>query len=310
MGDEVDHEDKTEEPTEKRLHDAIERGRIAFSREAPLFASLSAALVAFVFVILGRAASLVAGLVGVIGDPGGWRIERGPDALALAGPLVGSAAEFLWPVVALMMAAGVIASAAQGAPRIVPDRILPDFSRISPRAGFRRMFGARGAVEFAKSLIKLGAVATVAGIVLMSQKAVLLTAMDDDPGALPERILGLAVKTIAAVLAATLVVASADLVWSRILWRRDNRMSRHEVKEEVRQAEGDRLVKARLRSLRLDRVAPAHAGGGAARDHGGRQSDPLRSGDALCAQRRRRSGRAGQGRRSRRAQDSRNRRGA
>ncbi len=253
MSAEVDHEDKTEEPTEKRLHDAIERGRIAFSREAPLFASLSAALIAFVFVIPGRVIGLIAGLIGVIDDPAGWRIERGADALALAGPLVGAAAEFLWPVVALLMTAGVVASAAQGAPQIVPDRILPDFSRISPRAGFHRMFGARGAVEFAKTLIKLCTVAAVAGAMLLSQKAVLLTAMDDDPGALPERIQALAVKTIGAVLAATLVVASADLVWSRILWRRDNRMSKHEVKEELRQAEGDRMIKARLRSLRLDR---------------------------------------------------------
>ena len=90
-------------------------------------------------------------------------------------------------------------------------------------------------------------------MMLVGQKAVLLTAMDDDPGALPERILALAAKTVAAVLAATLAVASADLVWSRILWRRDNRMSKQEVKEEIRQAEGDRMVKARLRSLRLDR---------------------------------------------------------
>ncbi len=70
---------------------------------------------------------------------------------------------------------------------------------------------------------------------------------------MPERILALAVRTIAAVLVATLAVASADLVWSRLLWRRDNRMSKHEVKEELKQAEGDRMIKARLRSLRLDR---------------------------------------------------------
>ena len=55
MSADVDHEDKTEEPTEKRLHDAIERGRIAFSREAPLFASLSATLVALVYIVPGRA---------------------------------------------------------------------------------------------------------------------------------------------------------------------------------------------------------------------------------------------------------------
>ena len=95
MSADVDPEDKTEEPTEKRLHDAVERGQIAFSREAPLFASLSAALVALVFIIPGRAAALFAGLVGILDDPAGWRIRRGEDALALAGPLFAATADFL-----------------------------------------------------------------------------------------------------------------------------------------------------------------------------------------------------------------------
>src|SRR5271165_3127733 len=253
MSADVEPEDRTEEPTEKRLHDAVERGQTAFSREAPLFASLFAALVALVFVIPGRAATLLAGLIGLIDDPAGWRIERGEDVLALSGPLAGAAVQFLWPVVTLLMAAGIAASVAQAMPRIVPDRILPDFSRISPRSGLRRLFGMRGLVEFAKSLVKLTAVAVTAAMTMMSQKAILLNAIDVDPGMLPDRILALAVKAIAAVLAATLAVASADLAWSRILWRRDNRMSKQELKEELKQAEGDRMIKARLRSLRLDR---------------------------------------------------------
>src|SRR5579871_5198551 len=254
MSDAADREDRTEEPTEKRLHDAIERGQIAFSREAPMFASLSAMLVALVFVIPGRAQALLSGLVGVIDDPAGWRLERGADVLTLGARVAGAAFAFFWPTAALLTCAGVVASVAQAAPRIVPERIMPDFSRISPRNGFHRLFGMRGAIEYFKSLLKLTAVAIVAGMMLYGEKAVLLTAVQDDPGALPERILALAVKTVAAVMVAALVVASADLVWSRILWRRDQRMSRQEVKEELRQAEGDRTVKARLRSLRLDRT--------------------------------------------------------
>lgn len=253
MSADVDSDDKTEEPTEKRLRDSVERGRIPFSREAPLFASLAAALVALIFVIPGRAGALLAGLIGLIDDPAGWRIERAEDILALSGPLVGAAAEFLWPTVVLLMAAGVVASVAQGAHSIVPERLMPDLARISPRGGVRRMFGARGWTEFLKSLVKLTAVIVVAGAMLVGQKALLLSAMEADPGTLPQRILDLTVKTIAAVLVATLAVASADLVWSRILWRRDNRMSKHELKEELKQAEGDRMIKARLRSLRLDR---------------------------------------------------------
>ena len=253
MSDAPDHDDQTEEPTEKRLHDAIERGQIAFSREAPLFASRGATLIALVFIIPGRAQALLSGLVGLIDDPAGWRIERGADALMLGGRVAGATMGFLWPVLALLILAGLVASIAQAAPRIVPQRIMPDLSRISPRSGFKRLFGMRGAIEFLKTLTKLTAVAFVASMMLLGQKAVLLTAMEDDPGVLPERVLGLAVKTVAAVMVAALVIAAADLVWSQILWRRDQRMSRREIKEELRQAEGDRVVKGRLRSLRLDR---------------------------------------------------------
>jgi flagellar biosynthesis protein FlhB len=226
MSDDVDPEDKTEDPTEKRLHDAVERGEIAFSREAPLFASLSATLLVLIFVIPARAEGLLSALVGLIDDPAGWRIERGEDVLALAGPLVSAATHFLLPTVILLTAAGVLASVAQSAPRIVPDRILPDASRISLRKGLSRVFGARGWTEFLKSIIKLTAVIAVAMMMLIGQKVVLLTAMDIDPGMLPQRVLDLSVKAIASVLVATLTVAAADLAWSRILWRRDHRMSK------------------------------------------------------------------------------------
>ncbi len=254
MSGDADSGDKTEEPTEKRLHDAMERGEVAFSREAPLFASLGATLVALIFVIPGRAGTLLSALVGVVDDPAGWRIERGEDVLALAGPVVIAGASFLVPTVILLTAAGVLASVAQGTTRIAPQRIMPDASRISPRNGLRRILGPRGWTEFLKSLIKLTAVVTVATMMLAGQKAVLLTAMDSDPGMLPQKVLDLCVKAIAAVLVATLAVAAADLAWSRMLWRRDHRMSKQELKEELRQAEGDRMLKARLRSLRLDRA--------------------------------------------------------
>jgi flagellar biosynthesis protein FlhB len=138
MSGDVDPEDKTEEPTEKRLHDAVERGQTAFSREAPLFASLSAALVALIFIIPGRATTLLAGLIGLIDDPAGWRIERGEDVLALSGPLVAAAAQFLWPVVALLMTAGVVASVTQATPGSYPNascRISPGFHRAADFAG-------------------------------------------------------------------------------------------------------------------------------------------------------------------------------
>ena len=65
--------------------------------------------------------------------------------------------------------------------------------------------------------------------------------------------LSICAKATAAVATVVLVIAGADFTWSRIHWRRDQRMSKQEIKEEVKQAEGDRMMKARFRSLRLDR---------------------------------------------------------
>ena len=151
------------------------------------------------------------------------------------------------------MVAGLVASVAQNPPRFVPDRIIPDLSRLSPGAGFMRIFGMRGWTEFFKSLLKVFAVGILVTAILSGQRLLLETAMFNDVADLPQRALKLCLDLIGAVLVATLVVASADLAWARIHWRRDQRMSRYEIKEELRQTEGDRMMKARLRSIRLDR---------------------------------------------------------
>ena len=253
MSDDQDPDSKTEEATEKKLHDAIERGAVPVSREVSLLASLAAILIVMVFVLPARTERFVGTLVHFLDDPAGWRLERANDVAALGEVMALAAADFLMPTLLLLMVFGVVASIAQNAPRIVPDRIIPDLSRISIIAGLSRVFGLKGWTEFLKSALKIGAVGVVVGAILAEQRYVLATAMFRDVADLPQRVLSLCVDIVAAVLAATLVVASADLAWARIHWRRDQRMSRYELKEELKQTEGDRLLKARLRSLRLDR---------------------------------------------------------
>ena len=253
MSDDQDADSKTEEATEKKLQDAVERGVVPVSREVSILASLAAILIGMVFVLPPRAERFVGTLIHFLDDPAGWRLERASDVVALGEVLLIAAADFLAPTVLLLMVFGVAASIAQNPPRIVPDRIMPDLSRISLGAGISRVFGLRGWTEFLKSVLKVVAVGVVVGCILFGQRYALTTAMFLDVADLPQRIVKLCVDVIAAVLVATLVVASADLAWARIHWRRDQRMSRHELKEELKQTEGDRLVKARLRSLRLDR---------------------------------------------------------
>lgn len=253
MSDDQDPDSKTEEATEKKLHDAVERGVVPVSREVSILASLAAILIILVFVLPPRAEQFVGTLIHFLDDPAGWRLERASDVVALGEVMAIAAAEFLAPTFALLMVFGVVASVAQNPPRIVPDRIMPDLERISLSAGVSRVFGLRGWTEFLKNTVKIVTVAVVVASILGAQRYVLATAMFLDVADLPQRIVKFCVDVVAAVLVATLVVASADLAWARIHWRRDQRMSRYELKEELKQTEGDRLMKARLRSLRLDR---------------------------------------------------------
>ena len=253
MAEEQDKESQTEEATEKRLADAIERGVVPVSREVALLASLASMLIAMAFLFRESAARLLAALVHFVDDPAGWRLDQASDAIALGHLILLNALGFLAPIFALFMVAGIVASVAQNAPRFVIDRIMPDLSRLSIRGGLSRIYGLHGLTEFLKSIVKLAAVVGIVALVLNGQRIMLVNAMFYDVGGLPDRILDIAIRLISASVAATLVVASADIVWSRIHWRRSQRMSRQEIKEEVKQTEGDRFVKARLRSIRLDR---------------------------------------------------------
>ena len=253
MAEQSDTDSKTEEPTEKRLADAIERGDVPVSREIPFLAALFAYLVIDLLVLPSKTPDLVAALLRFIDDPTGWRLERSTDVLTLATVIALASASFLAPAVSLIMVFGVAGSVLQNAPRIVPTRIMPDFSRLSVRNGSARLFGPRGWTELAKSTLKLTAVALVIVLLLSGQRYVLVSSMFVDVADLPLRLTSLCASAIAAVMLALLVLSGADFAWARIHWRRDQRMSRQELKEEIKQAEGDRLMKSRLRSLRLDR---------------------------------------------------------
>jgi flagellar biosynthetic protein FlhB len=253
MADDSD-DDKTEDPTDKKLTDALEQGNAPVSREVAFLTSLLAYLLIEIYALPAATPDLVAALVHFIDDPSGWRFRAGGDVMLLFQVVVLAAARFCGPAVFLIMAFNVGGSIIQNPPRIVVRRIMPDFSRLSPIQGFTRMFGPRGWTELLKSLLKLGAVAAAVGLLIASQRYMIIDAMYADVSALPGRLLASCIAATTAVTLAVLVIAGADLSWTRIHWRRDQRMSKYEVKEELRQAEGDRTLKARLRSLRLDRA--------------------------------------------------------
>ena len=253
MTDAPDQESKTEQPTEKKIRDALEQGKIPVSREASIFASMAALMVIQSFLIGQGVQQLVPTLKGFLDDPDGIRLSTAADAQNLLSVVGLQAMRFMLPLVIVLVAFGLAASLLQNAPRLVLDRIQPNFSRISPAQGWSLIFGAQGLVEFAKAVFKLISVSLVVGFMLRASEARAFEAMYTDPAALPEMILTIAMRIVAAICITTILLVALDLAWSRFHWRRELRMTRQELKDEHKQAEGDPVVKARLRSLARDR---------------------------------------------------------
>lgn len=254
MSEDDDKESKTEEATEKKVSDAIEKGNVPLSREMTVFASLIGILGTLAFLVSDRLPPLVADLARLIDDAAGYAIADASSATMLGVDVARATASFLIPIAVVLAVLGLVGSISQNAPKLVLERIRPQWNRISPAAGMKRIFGVQGFAEFLRSLTKFAAVGITCAVLLQSELRRLIDAMYTDPTLLPAEILAMSTRLVATICAATIVLVAADLVWSRFKWRRDLRMSRQDIKDEMKQMEGDPLVKARLRSIAKDRA--------------------------------------------------------
>ncbi|MBC2887590.1 flagellar biosynthesis protein FlhB [Ochrobactrum sp. CM-21-5] len=254
MAEDADKESKTEEATEQKIRDALDKGNMPFSRETPILAGIASFLIIAVFVAAPATTKLAVFLRELIDRPEDWLLNSAEDASRLFGLLALAVGASLIPVFIIIPLAGVAASAFQNAPRIVGERIRPQASRISPSKGWQRIFGRAGQVEFLKSLAKFMAASIIVFFVFFKGNSLFTDAVATDPNALPEFLRENMVRLLVANVLAITAIAGFDLAWSRIHWRQELRMTRQEVKDELKQSEGDPLVKSRLRSLGRDRA--------------------------------------------------------
>lgn len=254
MADTPDKDSKTEEPTEKKIRDTVEKGNLPVSREAPILGSFLAAMAIISFQLPGLSDTLVRDLRATFENPAQWSLEDSADALHFLHIVALQAAWFILPAAAIFLVAGVLSSLLQNAPQINIERIRPKYSNISLVQGWGRMFGMRGMTEFGKAVFKFTAISVIVSLMLVDELAASVGSMFTDPAQLPETLLSLAMQLLAAVSIATIALVAADLVFSRVHWRRDLRMTKQEIKDEHKQSDGDPMVKARQRQIARDRV--------------------------------------------------------
>ncbi|MCB1541316.1 MAG: flagellar type III secretion system protein FlhB [Rhodoblastus sp.] len=254
MTDKPDDESREHEPSEKKIADAIERGDTPVSRDLSLLGSLLGVYVALVVLRHIGTAGSVAALALPIERLWDIRIKNGGDAAEIVFVIGSAIGDVLTKIVLALFLTSALVGAGPQRPRVVWRRLRVDWSRLSLRAGGARIFGRKGVVEFAKSLAKILVATAIAGAVV---KNVMLGVSSGgyrdvrDTGLEALRALE---KIAASVSFMTLCFAIGDFVLSRLEWKKGLRMSRQEVVDERKQAEGDPLVRTRMRSLALDRA--------------------------------------------------------
>ena len=253
MADKPDSSEKTEEATPKKIEDSLKKGQTPFSKEAPAFASLLGILTVLGVTVPDQTRDLVAALSRLMDNSAAYDLQQGPDVTALLLHVYTTAAVFVLPIVSLLALFGLAAGFAQSSPRIVGERIKPKLERISVKAGLKRIFGSQGVVEFLRSLFKFAVIGTIAALLLRNEVPTMVRAVFVDPTLLPSQILAISIRLLSTICAATIILVAADLTWTRMKWRKDLRMTRREVKDELKQSEGDPILKARIRSAQKDR---------------------------------------------------------
>jgi flagellar biosynthetic protein FlhB len=238
--------DRTEEATPRRLERAREQGQVAMSREAAGWAALAAGTAAAALVLPASGPELMRAMRAALSRAHELEMAQLAAALSGAGLLL------VVPVAAAAAIGGVAATLLQTRGLVAAAPLAPRLSKLSPLAGLKRLFGAEALAEFLRSLLKLGVVGAAlwyaAGDLELLQRMLHLP-----PGAMLAEAGGASLRLLAAALAAFGVLAVLDLLWVRFRHLQILRMSRQEVREELRESEGDPMLRARRRQLREQR---------------------------------------------------------
>ncbi|MHC2333352.1 flagellar biosynthesis protein FlhB [Bradyrhizobium sp. USDA 4454] len=248
-----DTEDKTEDPTQKRLDEALEKGDVVKSQEVNTWFMIAGATL----VLSTFAGSIGGGILMPLRNliANSWMIRTDGAGLLQLTQTLGYAVVAAIGVPFLMLALAAIAgNMIQHQLVWSGEQLKPKFSKISPAAGFKRLFGKQAVANFLKGLFKLIALGAVMVMVLWPDRMRMESFLRLDPAELLPAITGMTVHLMAAVVAMLAAVAIADYFFQYRTWYERHKMSLQEMKEEFKQSEGDPHVKGRIKQLRVQRA--------------------------------------------------------
>src|SRR5664279_2541879 len=274
MADEPDNTEKTEDPTQKRLDEALKRGDVVKSQEVNTWFVIAGATLVLMAFSGGMSSELTTTMRGLLANAHNISMD-GPALPRLFEKIgVELIAAVAIPFLLLMLAAL--------AGNLIQHRLVwslevlaPKLSKISPAAGFKRLFSAQALANFAKGLVKLVLIGSVLTALMWPERARIMALERDDPEAVLPLAQSLALKLLGAVVAIMAVVAIADYLFQYRQWYEKQKNVAAGIEGGVPTERGRSGDPGQDETGAPDAAAPAHdrqcaQGGG---DH--HQPDPL-----------------------------------
>lgn len=253
MAEDNDPESQTEDPTQKRLDEALERGDVAKSQEINTWFMIAGGTL----VVSTFSGSVGSGLVTPMRNllANSWMIKTdGGNLLALMQQIeIAVLAAIGVPLLMLVLAA-IAGNMLQHRLVWSAESLKPKFSKLSPAEGFKRIFGKQAAANFLKGLGKLVVLGVVMTVVLWPERHRMEAMVRLDPAAMLGATTGLTIHLLGAVVAALAIIAIGDYFFQYRSWFQRQKMSLQEIKEEYKQSEGDPHIKGKIRQLRQQRA--------------------------------------------------------
>ncbi len=239
-----DEQDKQNEPSQKKLDDARKKGDVPRSQDVNAAISYGTILLTFVVMgpwIAGHFGDLGVSILARIGHPSATRAHLGIplDAASLWRELGTGILPMLIPPGLLVIAALL----AQRSLVFAPNKLAPKLSRISPISNAKNKYGRSGLFEFAKSFTKLVIVSGVLAFFLSQRMDTIASTMTSTPGGVSQLMARLATEFLAIIVVVFGTIGGIDLLFQHAEHIRRNRMSHKELKDEMKESEGDPYMK-------------------------------------------------------------------
>ena len=240
--------ERTEDPSQKRLQDARERGQVPRSRELTTFATMTGGS-AMLAAIGSSMATCLSQMLrhGLSIDP---QRLRDPDAmLGSMGDAALIALTVLLPVFGALIGVIFLASLLLGGWNFSMQALAPDFTRMSPLAGIKRLFGLRGASELGKALLKLAVVGGVCAAIVSRTFREVLGLAHMEPRSAIGRGVGIVSWSFVWLCASLALVAIVDVPLQLFQFKKSLRMTRQELRDEAKESDGRPETKQRIRQM-------------------------------------------------------------